>query len=140
MHDDSVLFLTAFIIDVESKEAMKRDGTFPFKQKSTHFHESYLEDDYSGPQSAIGFERSTLEQLFLKHDLVITRQINGYWRDARYTSRKSPQDILVLEKRAKIPDDFRGDLYLERHEDVKNSGINPKFHWLAYGFDEKELK
>ena len=137
MHDDSVVFLTTFIVDLEAKKAMKSRETFPFNPKSTHVHESYIEDDYNGPQSAIGFERPILEDLFFNYGLVITQQINGFWRGLRYANNKSLQDILIIKKRKKIPDNFDEGLYLKRYGDVKNSGMSPKFHWLAFGFDEK---
>ena len=141
MHDDSVVFLTTFIIDIEAKNSMRSSETFPFNPNSTHYYESYVEDDYNGPQSAIGFERSTLEDLFLTYNLVITQQISGYWRGHSYANNKSLQDILILRKRKQIPDDFDEDLYLDRHEDVKNSGMSPKFHWLSFGFHEgRQLK
>lgn len=41
---------------------------------------------------------------------------------------------IPVEKR--LPRGFRDDLYLQLHEDVRRSGINPREHYLKYGMAE----
>ena len=68
---------------------------------------------------------------------VVARQL-GFEPDYFSGSQTDGQTILwpAISVKDRLPRDFRDDVYLELHEDVRRAGVNPREHYLKNGMAE----
>jgi len=68
---------------------------------------------------------------------VVARQL-GFEPNYFSGDHTDGQTILwpTISAKDRLPRDFRDDVYLKLHEDVRRAGINPREHYLKYGMTE----
>ncbi|WP_428538460.1 class I SAM-dependent methyltransferase [Rhodopila sp.] len=88
-------------------------------------------DTFNGPNSAVGFDESTLLDMILESKFQRPQSIHyGNWNCAPGLHY---QDLVVLRKELPVPADFDPEAYLVANPDVQLAGMNPFFHYREFG-------
>ncbi len=130
--DGGVAAISFFILDDFSrKQVCRGDAQF--------FHNALDSDgvkidEYNGPNSAVGFDDHLLHAMISDAGFEgIYSQHAGSWRS---TLGRQFQDMIVLKKSEPLPANFDAKAYCEVNPDVAAVGINPAYHYRAFGRSE----
>lgn len=126
--------LTAFVMTRLSLKNCQSRVSNQFTSIADLDENLVINDKSGGENSAVAFPFPALEEMVMNAGFDGIHSIQfGAWRNA---PGRAYQDVIVLKKRADLPVDFSPGHYLDLNPDVKASGMNPYFHFRAYGQDE----
>lgn len=130
LSDDGTAVLSFFILNPFSRAsiALGRSSVF---QTVRDIMGKIVIDTFNGPNSAVGFNESTLLDIILESQFQRPLSIHfGHWSGAPGLHY---QDLVVLRKEQPLPADFDPAAYLMANADVRNAGMNPFLHYREFG-------
>lgn len=131
------LLISTFLINDESLNNINKGYSQIYFSGDNKDEEGLYVSNVKNKLSAVGYSETDFISMAISSGFSIERMYYGKWC-GRF-SRLSFQDVVVLRKPEiyNLPIGFDANRYLLKNPDVAKSGMNPVYHYLQYGINEK---